>query len=93
MSKSHLQRVADYGHEHGCIVCGEPFAHVHHVLAGRTPGRKIGSMLTLPLCVECHTGSRGIHGDRTRWTLAKMDEMKALDEVLEGIYGDKNADL
>ena len=87
MTKRHLRRVADYGKDYGCIVCGAPFSHVHHVLEGRTPGRRSDDMLTVPLCLACHTGEHGIHGDRLRWSLAKTDEMKALAQVLKDLYG------
>lgn len=85
--KRHLQRVADFGQSAGCCVCGEPFAHIHHILEGRTPGRKAGDFCTVPLCWECHLGTDGIHQTRQRWSLRKMDELKALDMVLEAVYG------
>ena len=87
--KRHMQRVADFGMEHGCIVCREPYAHVHHILEGRTPGRRSGDFCTIPVCEACHTGSHGIHGDRNRWSLRKMDELQALDKTLEAVYGRK----
>ena len=79
--------VAELGQERGCIVCGEPFAHVHHILEGRTPGRKSGSFCTVPLCWECHEGTHGIHGTRQRWSLHKTSELQALDQTLEAVYG------
>jgi hypothetical protein len=85
--KNHLQRLVDHGLDNGCCVCGEPFAHIHHILEGRTPGRKAGDFCTVPLCWECHLGAGGIHGTRQRWTLRKMDELKALDKTLEAVYG------
>ena len=77
--KRHLKKVADLGRENGCIVCGEPFAHVHHVMEGRTPGRRSGDFCTIPLCYECHQGTGGIHGTRQRWFLFKASELEALD--------------
>ncbi len=85
-SKKHMQRVADWGKENGCVVCGEPYAHLHHVLEGRTPGRKSSDYTVIPVCLECHTGSQGIHGDRLRWSLLKMDELKALAATIEGVF-------
>ena len=82
-----MQRVAELGAERGCIVCGEPYAHVHHVLEGRTPGRKASDWATIPLCLECHTGTDGIHGTRLRWALRKDNELDALGRTLEAIYG------
>lgn len=86
--KRHMQRVAEFGQTHGCVVCSAPFAHLHHILEGRTPGRRSGDFCVVPLCVECHIGPHGIHGDRSRWRMLKMDELEALDMTLEGIYGD-----
>jgi len=85
--KRHLQRVADLGINQGCIVCGEAFAHVHHILEGRVPGRKAGDFCTIPLCLECHTGTHGIHGTRQRWSLHKATELDKLDATLGAIYG------
>lgn len=85
--KRHMQRVADYGQQAGCCVCGEPFAHLHHILEGRTPGRKSGDWCVIPLCIACHTLQDGIHGTRLRWTLRKADELEALNRTLEAIYG------
>ena len=85
--KRHMQRVADWAMDHGCVVCGESFAHLHHMLEDRTPGRRADDWLTMGLCWECHEGSQGIHGDRQRWKLRNMTESKALAATLEGIYG------
>lgn len=85
--KRHLQRVADWGAANGCANCSETFAHLHHMLTDRTPGRKPTGWLVMPLCLECHTGTHGIHGTRQRWTLRKMTETKALEKTLEGVYG------
>ena len=82
-----MARVAEYGTDNGCACCGATFAHVHHILEDRTPGRKADDWLTIPLCLECHTGTHGIHGTRQRWSLNKMSETKALAATLEGIYG------
>lgn len=87
-AKRHLQRVADWGRDNGCACCNEPFAHLHHVLEGRTPGRRSSDFTVIPLCEPCHTGSQGIHGDRLRWSLRKIDEMKALAAVIEGVFYD-----
>ena len=85
--KRHMHRVAEFGADHGCVVCGEPYAHVHHLMEGRTPGRREDDWLTMPLCWECHEGKDGIHGTRQRWTLRKMRENLALAITLEAVYG------
>jgi hypothetical protein len=83
--KRHMGKVAELGQEKGCIVCGGVFAHVHHVMEGRTPGRRSGDFCTIPLCYECHEGTHGIHGTRQRWTLNKASELAALDMTLEAL--------
>lgn len=85
--KRHMQRLADWATDNGCCVCGAPFAHIHHILEGRTPGRRSGDFCTVPLCWECHEGTHGIHGDRERWKLRNMDELERLDETLRSLYG------
>lgn len=83
--RRHMARVAQLGMEQGCIVCGERFAHVHHLMEGRTPGRRSGDFCTIPLCEACHTGTHGIHGTRQRWSLHKASELDALDRTLEAL--------
>ena len=85
--KRHLQRVADFARNAGCVVCGAPFAHLHHILEGRTPGRRSGDWCVVALCEECHTGTHGIHGTRQRWSLHKASELEALDRTLDAVYG------
>lgn len=85
--KRHMQKVADWAADAGCSVCGSTFAHLHHILEGRVPGRKPTGWLVVPLCLDCHTGTHGIHGDRLTWKLAKMSETQALEKTLEAVYG------
>lgn len=71
-----------------CALCGAPPpSSVHHILQGRTPGRKVGHWLTIPLCWNCHQGPNGIHGDKTLWNIFKKTEFDCLNETLEIIYG------
>lgn len=80
-----MAKVAQLGAEQGCIVCNGVFAHVHHVMEGRTPGRRSGDFCTVPLCFECHEGTHGIHGTRQRWSLHKTSELAALNDTLEAL--------
>lgn len=82
-AKRHMGMVAELP----CCVCGTMPVEVHHVLEGRTPGRKSADWTTIPVCPECHRGTHGIHGTRQAWKLAKQDELKALGETLEKLYG------
>ena len=88
--KRHMGRVSDWAKDAGCVVCGEPFAHLHHILEDRTPGRKSPDFLTIPLCLECHVGVHGIHGTRQRFSMHKTSETKALAETLEAVYGNNS---
>ena len=43
--------------------------------------------LVMPLCVDCHRGPHGRHGDKTRWRIFKMDEQKVLNNTIRNLYG------
>ena len=38
---------------------------------------------SVPLCIECHRGSAGWHGTRLRWSLRKMDMVKAINKTIQ----------
>ena len=83
-SKRHMGRVASLP----CCVCGAEPVEVHHIMEGRTPGRRASDWLTLPVCPLHHRDNKhGIHGQRLAWKLNKTDEMKCLADTLEKIYG------
>lgn len=62
---------------------------VHHIRTGVGMGQRAGHFLCIPLCVECHTGSQGIHGDQGRLIQAKTDELKLLNEVYREVVAMK----
>lgn len=66
-----------------CAVCGAygP-SDAHHILEGRTPGRKSPDELCIPLCRDCHTGPKGIHGDRAMWNIFKATELGCLADTI-----------
>lgn len=83
-ASKHMGRVAALP----CSVCGSQPVQVHHILVGRTPGRKSPDWLTIPLCPDCHLGSHnGIHGMASIWKVMKMTEHDALANTLERLYG------
>ena len=43
--------------------------------------------ISIPRCPECHRGRDGWHGTRQRWKLRKMDELTAINNTIEAIYG------
>ena len=82
--KQHLARV----HDLPCGICGAVPVEAHHILEGRTPGRKSQDALAIPLCRDCHTGSaNGIHGRRVLWDVYRKNELDVLAETIERIYG------
>lgn len=65
----------------GCAVCDAgPFVEAHHIVQG-------DHWTCIGLCQGCHTGPMGIHGDKTMWRIAKLDEIGALNVTLSRIYG------
>lgn len=67
----HMGRVKELD----CIVCGAPGpSDAHH------PEQQL-HYITIPLCPACHRGPQGWHGDRLRWKLRNMTELKAINET------------
>jgi len=82
----HIERVKELP----CAVCGRAGpSDAHHILEGRTPGRKSPDELCIPLCKDCHQGSRnGIHGLRCMWNVMKKTELGCLaDTIRKLMYG------
>jgi len=86
-----LNRISDKERKHlawvkeqPCVVCGEPGpSDAHHVEQHK-------QYLCIPLCKDCHTGSRnGIHGQRIMWNIKKMTELDALNEVVRRLASTK----
>lgn len=59
---------------------------VHHIRAGQGLSQRAGHFLVLPLCHEAHQGPGGIHGDRSLWRIAKVDELDLLDKTIEQVF-------
>lgn len=78
----HMGRVAELP----CACCGEPGVHVHHIREGQGMAQRASNWLTIPLCPPCHTGPRGIHGDRSRMKNRKTDELQMLAQTLGVLY-------
>ena len=77
--KRYLDRVAQLD----CVVCGAHGVHVHHLREGQGMAQRASNFLTAPLCPPCHTGPRGIHGDRSVLRQEKLDEMDLLARTIE----------
>lgn len=84
--KRHMGRVAELG----CVLCrrlglGDTPAQVHHVREGQGMAQRADNFLTIPLCPSCHTGPRGIHGDKGLLKQAKCTELDLLADVIEAL--------
>jgi hypothetical protein len=77
--KAHLERVASLP----CACCGAHGVHVHHIREGQGMSQRASHWLTVPLCHDCHTGPKGIHGDKTMMRIMKMDELDLLAETIK----------
>lgn len=76
--RAHLARIK----EMACSVCGTPGpSEAHHV-------KQASAYHCIPLCVDCHRGRNGIHGERHMWKLKKMDEVDALAATVRALMED-----
>lgn len=83
-AKRHMDRVANLP----CCLCGAQPVELHHILTGRTPGRRSPDWLVIPLCEDCHRGNfNGIHGQQRMLSVMKLNELDLLAQTLEHIYG------
>ena len=66
-----------------CACCEAPGpSDAHHIREGQGGAQRAPDFLAIPLCKECHQGSRGLHGDRTRLALRKLDELDMLADTV-----------
>ena len=83
-ASAHMERVAGLP----CCLCGVYGVQVHHVTEGKTFGKRDAlHFCTLPVCPDCHTGPKGIHGDKTMLRISKKSELELLGETLAKLYG------
>ena len=68
--RRHIERVK----EMDCVICGASGPSDCHEI------RQGDWWTSLPLCRDCHQGSRnGIHGQKHIWNVMKLDELAALN--------------
>lgn len=77
--KRYLDRVAQLD----CVVCGAHGVHIHHAREGEGMAQRAPNWLAIALCPPCHTGPRGIHGDRSVLRQEKLDELDLLARTIE----------
>lgn len=78
-SARHLSRVAALP----CCLCGIEPVEVHHIREGQGMAQRASDFLTIPLCPDCHRGSKGVHGDRSMLRLMKVTELDLLAATIE----------
>ena len=88
-AQRHMGRIASMQ----CIVCklldmyqSWP-TNVHHIREDR---EERNDFLTLPLCVLCHQGPRGVHGDKTYLRMLKTSEWGLLAKVIEELENERD---
>lgn len=71
-----------------CVLCAElgmtqtEVTEAHHVRAGQGGAQRASDWLAVALCVDCHRGTHGIHGTRSRLMQAKCTELDLLAMTL-----------
>lgn len=82
--RRHHERIAGMS----CVVCDAlgigqlTNTTVHHIREGQGMSQRASHWLAVPLCWDDHQGPNGVHGNRTRMRMAKMDELDMLAETI-----------
>lgn len=80
-----------------CVLCrrlGQPqsgISEVHHLREEQGGAQRASNWLVASLCVECHRGRRGVHGDKSRLRQAKCTEIDLLAWTLEDLAEDRKS--
>lgn len=71
-----------------CYRCGSTQGlHCHHVFAGSLRNKSDRYALTVWLCAECHTGSRGVHNTKEGMKWWREYLMPIAQARFEELYG------
>ena len=69
-----------------CSCCGAPGpSQAHHPREGQGMSQRAGHFTAVALCMACHQGQKGIHGDRTLMRIYKVDEMELINRTVAGV--------
>jgi hypothetical protein len=85
-SKSYLGWVA----QQNCVLCGASGVHCHHIREGQGMSQRASDFMSVPLCVSCHTGPLGIHGDRSLLRIYKKTELDLLADTIQLLYEERS---
>lgn len=86
---THIERVLSLR----CAICEvlgmdqEGRTYAHHIREGQGMSQRADDELAVPLCLEHHVGKTGIHGDRSAWRMARMEELDALVVTIRNLFG------
>ena len=69
--RAHVDKIA----QQSCVVCDDSGVEIHEFEQGQW-------FTAVPVCPACHRGPQGWHGTRQRWTMRKVDMLKAINETL-----------
>lgn len=78
-TRRHMSRVAELP----CALCGTEPVELHHIREGQGMAQRASDMLVIPLCPDCHRGSKGVHGDKSLLRVVKQSELDLLAQTLE----------
>ena len=76
--KQWMNRVAELP----CACCGEHGVQLHHIREGQGLSQRASNWLVVPLCLGCHTGPAGVHGDKTMMRIHKLTELDMLADTI-----------
>lgn len=71
-----------------CACCGDAGKGVelHHAREDQGAAMRGGDFCVIPLCVQCHRGDSGIHGDKALIRVFKTGEMKMLNQTIGEVF-------
>jgi hypothetical protein len=70
-----------------CACCGDAAGvELHHARQDQGTAMRSGDFSVIPLCVPCHRGQNGIHGDKTMLRIFKTGEMEMLNWTVGEVF-------
>lgn len=69
-----------------CHLCGGQPVDLHHPREGQGMSQRASDWLVVPLCVYCHKGPHGVHGDRAMMYIKKTTELDMVADTIERVF-------